>query len=148
MGRVSGGLKLGPMRLQFVYPCKDGHVSITFLFGSAIGPFTRRFMEWMHEEGRCDEATRDKDWLDYANQLYDGREPVEEYERLKRLVGDFCMSKTKAELLETVWGFRSQRRTHTLDSHASRLRQKLRVHSASGWLANEWGVGYRLCRPE
>ena len=34
---------------------------------------------------------------------------------------------TKRELLETVWGFRSQGRTRTLDSHASRLRQKLRA---------------------
>ena len=40
-------------------------------------------MQWIHEEGFCDEATRDKDWLDYANQLYDGREPIAEYERVK-----------------------------------------------------------------
>ena len=39
-------------------------------------------------------------------------------------------------------------RTRTLDSHASRLRQKLRVHSDAAWIANEWGVGYRLCRPK
>ena len=45
-------------------------------------------MTWIHEEGYCDEATRDKDWLDYANQLYDGREPIEEYERLKGIVAD------------------------------------------------------------
>jgi DNA-binding response OmpR family regulator len=55
---------------------------------------------------------------------------------------------TKRELLETVWGFRSQGRTRTLDSHASRLRQKLAVHSDAPWVANVWGVGYRLCRPE
>ena len=59
-------------------------------------------MEWIHEEGFCDEATRDKDWLDYANQLYDGREPIAEYERLKRIVGEFCATKTKAELLEAA----------------------------------------------
>ena len=33
------------------------------------GRSRRRLMEWIHEEGYCDEATRDKDWLDYANQL-------------------------------------------------------------------------------
>ena len=73
-----------------VWPCKDGFVSITFLFGDSIGPFTRRLMNWIHEEGYCDEATRDKDWIDYANQLYDGREPISEYERLKGIVGEFC----------------------------------------------------------
>jgi len=59
-------------------------------------------MRWVHEEGYCDEATRDKDWIDYANQLYDGREPIDEYERLKRIVNEFCRDKTKAELLEAA----------------------------------------------
>ena len=85
-----------------VWPCKDGFVSITFLFGASIGPFTRRLMEWIHEEGFCDEATRDKDWIDYANQLYDGREPIAEYERLKAIIGEFCATQTKAELLEAA----------------------------------------------
>ena len=100
--RKSGGVKTGGLDVQLVWPCKDGYVSVTFLFGASIGPFTRRFTQWMYEEGYCDEEVRDKDWLDYANQLYDGREPVEEYERIKRLVGNFCMSKTKAELLEAA----------------------------------------------
>ena len=32
--------------------------------------------------------------------LYSGAEPIEEYDRLKQVVGDFCAVKTKAELLE------------------------------------------------
>jgi DNA-binding response OmpR family regulator len=55
---------------------------------------------------------------------------------------------TKKELLETVWGFRSQGRTRTLDSHASRLRQKLAAYSEQTWVVNVWGVGYRLNRPD
>ncbi len=100
--RMSGGVRTGGLDIQLVWPCKDGYASVTFLFGASMGPFTRRFMNWMHEEGYCDGATRDKDWLDYANQLYDGREPVEEYERIKRIVGEFCAGKTKAELLEAA----------------------------------------------
>jgi crotonobetainyl-CoA:carnitine CoA-transferase CaiB-like acyl-CoA transferase len=50
----------------------------------------------------CDEATRDKDWLDYANLLYSGAEPIDEYDRLKAIVGEFCMTKTKGELLEAA----------------------------------------------
>ncbi len=68
--RMSGGVKTGGLDVQLRWPCKDGHVSLTFLFGASIGPFTRRFMEWMYEEGCCDAATRDKDWLEYANLLY------------------------------------------------------------------------------
>lgn len=52
---------------------------------------------------------------------------------------------TKAELLHEVWGYRSPGRTRTLDSHASRLRRKLREAGASVALVeNVWGVGYRL----
>ncbi len=51
----------------------------------------------------------------------------------------------KQELLESVWGFRSQGATRTLDSHASRLRIKLRAASSDrAYIDNVWGVGYRL----
>lgn len=97
--RAAGGVKTGGLDIKLLWPCKDGFVSVTFLFGASIGPFTKRLMHWICEEGYCDEATRDKDWLDYANLLYSGAEPIEEYDRLKRVVGDFCAVKTKAELL-------------------------------------------------
>jgi DNA-binding response OmpR family regulator len=72
---------------------------------------------------------------------------AKEYQLLTTLATEPERVFTKAELLSTVWGFRAQGRTRTLDSHASRLRQKLRAHSDAGWIANEWGIGYRLCRP-
>jgi DNA-binding response OmpR family regulator len=53
---------------------------------------------------------------------------------------------TKAELLNDVWAYRSIARTRTLDSHASRLRRKLRAAGTGGivLVENVWGVGYRL----
>jgi len=50
---------------------------------------------------------------------------------------------TKEELLKSVWGFRSQGRTRTLDSHACRLRHKLAAVGVR-MVVNVWGVGYRL----
>jgi len=50
---------------------------------------------------------------------------------------------TKEELLRDVWGFRSMGQTRTLDSHACRLRQKLRAEGDE-FVVNGWGVGYRL----
>jgi DNA-binding response OmpR family regulator len=51
----------------------------------------------------------------------------------------------KQELLESVWGFRTQGSTRTLDAHASRLRRKLRtVSSDRSYISNVWGIGYRL----
>jgi DNA-binding response OmpR family regulator len=67
-----------------------------------------------------------------------------EFELLSMLASEPRRVFTKDELLRDVWGFRSAARTRTLDSHASRLRRKLRLVEGDGFVANVWGVGYRL----
>jgi DNA-binding response OmpR family regulator len=55
---------------------------------------------------------------------------------------------TRAELLRRVWDWPSSMPTRTLDSHASRLRAKLRrVDPSILYVDNVWGVGYRLVDP-
>ena len=62
-----------------------------------------------------------------------------------RLASDPLRVFTKAELLRDIWGYSASARTRTLDSHASRLRRKLRaLDPATPFIDNEWGVGYRL----
>lgn len=100
--RSAGGLKHGRLTLRLLFPASDGYVAITFLFGSAIGQFSRRLMHWIHEEGGCDLATRDKDWIAYTALLTSGAEPIEEFERVKALIADFTRSRAKAELLEAA----------------------------------------------
>ncbi len=100
--RAAGGIKLGDIRLQFTYPALDGYVSITHIFGATVGPATRRLMEYVFEEGFCDEATRDKDWVEYGMQILNGEEPVEEFERVKACVAACVASKSKAELLDAA----------------------------------------------
>lgn len=100
LGRVGGGLKFGPLFVRFVYPCADGYVNITLLFGNVLGQFTRRLFAWMHEEGFVDEATRDKDWIAYVQLLTSGQEPVSEFLRAMACIEDFTRSHTKAELLQ------------------------------------------------
>lgn len=100
INRFAGGLKLGPLTLKFVQPAKDGFVSVTFLFGSAIGPFTQRLMDVMHEQGFVDEATRSKDWLNYTVLLMTAAEPVTELARCTELIGQFTSAHTKQELLD------------------------------------------------
>lgn len=52
---------------------------------------------------------------------------------------------TKQELLHAVWGHPVAIRTRTLDTHASRLRRKLRAAGGEdAWVVNVRGVGYRL----
>ncbi len=68
-----------------------------------------------------------------------------EYELLLCLAREPERVFTKGELLRDVWNYRVAGRTRTLDSHASRLRRKLRESGAETPLVeNVWGVGYRL----
>jgi len=98
--RMAGGVKMGPIRVPLVWEAKDGLVTCVFLFGSALGVFTRKMMNFIYEKGFCDQATRDKDWIAYADMLLTGREPFEEYERVKGVVAAFLRSMTKAESFE------------------------------------------------
>jgi DNA-binding response OmpR family regulator len=66
-----------------------------------------------------------------------------EFALLRALAAEPRRVFTKDELLRDVWGFRSQGRTRTLDSHASRLRRKLDPEGTR-FVFNCWGVGYRL----
>jgi len=100
--RMAGGIKHGKLNARFVYPARDGFVAITFLFGSAIGPFARRIMEYVHDEGFCDAATRDKDWINYGDLLLRGVEPLAEFERVKACIEACTRTRTKAELLEAA----------------------------------------------
>jgi crotonobetainyl-CoA:carnitine CoA-transferase CaiB-like acyl-CoA transferase len=98
--RLAGGLKLGPLDLPVIWPARDGFISMTFLFGSALGVFTRKLMRYVCAQGFCDEATRDKDWIGYAEMLLSGREPLSEFDRVKEIVRNFTRAHTKAELLQ------------------------------------------------
>ena len=66
-----------------------------------------------------------------------------EYELLAHLASDPRRVFTRRELLHSVWGYRSTAVTRTLDSHASRLRAKLR-RDGRPWVLSVRGVGYRL----
>ena len=90
---------------------------------------------------RIDLATRDV--------RVDGRRIAlsqKEFQLLVCLARDPRRVFTKAELLHDVWNYRANGRTRTLDSHASRLRRKLREAALDpvALVENVWGVGYRL----
>lgn len=69
---------------------------------------------------------------------------AKEFELVARLAADPYRVFTKEDLLRDVWGFRAMGRTRTLESHASRVRRKLRVTEDDRYVVNVWGVGYRL----
>ena len=96
--RYGGGMAIGPVVLRFVYPASDGHVAITHVFGSTIGPATARMMECVFEDGFCDEVMRDKDWVGYA-EILGVTETIEDFEAAKAAIAAWTSSKTKEELL-------------------------------------------------
>ena len=68
-----------------------------------------------------------------------------EFALLVRLAAEPKRVFTRAELLADVWSYPAKTRTRTLDSHASKLRRKLRaVDPVTPFIENDWGVGYRL----
>jgi DNA-binding response OmpR family regulator len=79
-------------------------------------------------------------------------EPVhlagKEFELLVALAAEPTRVFTKDELLRDVWGFRSFTRTRTLDSHVSRLRQKLERAPAttSSSTSGAWVQARRLTK--
>ena len=97
--REAGGLaSLFPV--QMTWPCKDGYVAITFLFGPAFTEPNRRFLRWVAEEGFCSKESAERDWgIDIAAMLTAGAEP-EDYFQLVKEIEAFTLQHTQNELFE------------------------------------------------
>ncbi len=98
--RLPGAVSLGDFLIPWVYECLDGYVTVTFLFGPMIAPFTSRILAWACEEGFCEPELRDKDWVDFGMAVMEGRESMDTFDEAIHTLTTFVASKTKAELLE------------------------------------------------
>ncbi|HLI80894.1 MAG TPA: CoA transferase [Candidatus Binataceae bacterium] len=97
--RLAGGVKSGAMFSQSRWPAKDGWISCTFLFGSALGVFTTKLMRYLGEQGWCDEETAHKDFIGFGQALATGVEPMSEYARVRGILESFTAAHTKDELM-------------------------------------------------
>ena len=86
------------MQVRWVYPAVDGHVVVSLLFGPMGGPFTRRLIEWMHEEGHCREETLKRDYVEFALKIQSGEYTLAEFAAIMDEVEAFTATRTKAEL--------------------------------------------------
>jgi crotonobetainyl-CoA:carnitine CoA-transferase CaiB-like acyl-CoA transferase len=98
MGRSGDGLNFGKYNLRWTYPAVDGYVSITLLFGAAMGGFTENLFEWIWEEGECDEKIRNLSWLTLGTRLDSGDMSGAELEQLTSVIADFTSKRTKSFL--------------------------------------------------
>ena len=98
--RLPGAVDLGGFLIPWVYECADGYVTVTFLFGPMIAPFTSRILSWACEEGFCEPELRDKDWVDFGMAIVEGRESMDTFDQAIKSLTAFVATKTKAELLD------------------------------------------------
>jgi crotonobetainyl-CoA:carnitine CoA-transferase CaiB-like acyl-CoA transferase len=96
--RSGGGIVVGPVEMPVIFTAADGYVSLTFWFGPMQGPYTRRMMDWICEEGACDGATRNKDWIKYLNLLLSGAEPLDEFYRVLNILKAFIAARSVDKL--------------------------------------------------
>jgi DNA-binding response OmpR family regulator len=73
------------------------------------------------------------------------RSSQKEFSLLATLATDPCRVFSKRELMRLVWNCEPLRSCRTLDSHASRIRVKLREAGAPGFVINHQRMGYSLC---
>lgn len=80
--------------------------------------------------------------------LLDGREvalTLKEFDLAAHLFQNPGTLVTRSRLLEAVWAVSAEVDTRTVDTHASRVRRKLKLDGSTGWtLQSVYGFGYRL----
>jgi benzylsuccinate CoA-transferase BbsE subunit len=142
--RMAGGAKLGALRVPLVWTCKDGLVSCVFLFGPALGVFTRRMIDKLFELGECSQEMKDTDWIGYGAKLLSGEVSQAVYERHQQEIAAFLSKRTKADLFELA-------RAHTLLiaplSTIEDLRQNPQFKAREYWQAVDHPGGASLTYP-
>ena len=97
--RVAGGLKaLFPVKMT--WPCKDGYVAITLLFGPSFDEPNRRILTWCMEEGHCTQEDVDTQWGQELMAMMSEQKPPDAYFELCKKVEGLTLSKTQKELFE------------------------------------------------
>ena len=103
MSRSGGGVAVAGSRLRFIYPCKDGFVNLTLLFGVPIGYATQRFFDWMDEEGMSNDFIRAQDFVAYGAKFLTGKVASEDHEEMMNAIERFTRTKTKAEFFDATF---------------------------------------------
>jgi crotonobetainyl-CoA:carnitine CoA-transferase CaiB-like acyl-CoA transferase len=96
--RHRGGLRLGTIENQIIWPARDGYVTLAVAFGSNVGMFMKVLRQFLYERSRMPDAEPELKAL--APLLADGQWPEEARDQLIAAVRAFTANRTKAELME------------------------------------------------
>lgn len=97
--RMAGGAILR-FPIQLTWPCRDGYVAITLMFGMSFDGPNRRLLEWVMELGACSQEDVDTDWGTRVMAMFQGEESTDDYFELCKKVGRFTAQLTQQELLD------------------------------------------------
>ncbi len=96
--RHRGGLRLGILENQIIWPAKDGHVTMAVAFGANAGPFMVSLQKFLHRQSQLPEASPELKALEPM--LGQPEWPQQERERIIAAIRSFTANRTKAELME------------------------------------------------
>ncbi len=99
VARIAGGLAAA-MPIRMTWPCADGYVAITLLFGPAFTEPNRRLLKWVHETGHCGAEDVETDWGARIMAMSLGEDSPEAYHVLCQKVENFTLERTQSELFE------------------------------------------------
>jgi len=101
-GMFFGSVATAGIARRLIYPCKDGYISLVVAGGGGASS-TRALVEWMDSEGSAPLFIKEKDWegWDMAAIAAMGPENAQkEIDAIEKVVIDFLMTHTKAEIYE------------------------------------------------
>ena len=93
--RSAGGLNVVGLPVRLTWPCRDGYIAITLLFGPAFDEPNRRLVRWLVESGHCEPEFVEREWL--MPEMVADPEP---YFELCRNIEAFTLERTQADLFE------------------------------------------------
>lgn len=97
--RIAGGVTTA-IPIKMTWPCRDGYVAITMLFGPAFTEPNRRLLRWVHEAGHCGIEDVEADWGARILAMGLGQESSADYEVLCGKIEAFTLERTQSELFE------------------------------------------------
>ena len=97
--RYAGGLA-AVFPIKMTWPCKNGFMAITFLFGPAFDEPNRRLLSWVHEHAACTIEDVAIDWGLRIAAMMRGEESPDAYFELCNKIESFTLQFTQQELFE------------------------------------------------
>ena len=93
--RMAGGMNLVGLPVRLTWPCKDGYVTISLMFGPALEEPNRRLIRWLVETGHCEPEAVEFRWM-----LQEMAADPEPYLQLCQNIESFTLERTQADLCE------------------------------------------------